>query len=100
MAVFRFVAAPAFKIWVIEEGMQGFSVAQEWRHGATHFISTRQENALSHFGCNLVHEDLAHKPDVDVMHAEMNLKQTVEHDCNGNFRRNMVMALNTFPSRY
>ena len=37
----------------------------------------------SHFGCNVVHEDLAFAPGVDIHEVKMQLKKTVEHDCGG-----------------
>ena len=37
----------------------------------------------SHFGCNVVHEDLAYGPDVDLEHAKHALKKTVERDSHG-----------------
>jgi D-lactate dehydrogenase len=37
----------------------------------------------SHFGCNVVHEDLAYAPGVDVLKAKHDLKATVEHECKG-----------------
>jgi D-lactate dehydrogenase len=37
----------------------------------------------SHFGCNVVHEDLAYEPRVDVKQAKQALKASVEHQCNG-----------------
>lgn len=37
----------------------------------------------SHFGCNVVHEDLAYKAQVDLEHAKYALKKTVEVDSHG-----------------
>lgn len=37
----------------------------------------------SHFACNVVHEDIAFPPGVDVHAAKMELKKTVEHNCGG-----------------
>jgi D-lactate dehydrogenase len=37
----------------------------------------------SHFGCNVVHEDLAYGPDVDIDKAKHDLKETVELVCRG-----------------
>ena len=87
LIAFRFVAAPAFKTWCIGEDMQGFSVdyALPKNGGPAPPISFNPVKRMrySHFACNVVHEDLAFRPDVDALQAKMNLKQTVEHGCNG-----------------
>lgn len=87
LTAFRFVAAPAFKTWCIGEGLQGFSVdyALPKNGGAAPPISSKPVKRMrySHFGCNVVHEDLAYPLDVDAMKAKMDLKHTVEHTCHG-----------------
>jgi D-lactate dehydrogenase len=37
----------------------------------------------SHFGCNVVHEDLAYEEGVDTHEAKMGLKSVVDHECKG-----------------
>jgi D-lactate dehydrogenase len=37
----------------------------------------------SHFGCNVVHEDLAYGLDVDIDKAKHELKDVVENKCGG-----------------
>jgi D-lactate dehydrogenase len=39
----------------------------------------------SHFGCNVIREDLTFLPQASVVEEKMELKQTVEHECNGKF---------------
>jgi len=87
LTAFRFVAAPAFKTWCIGEGMQGFSVdyALPKNAGTAPPLSSQPVKRMrySHFGCNVVHEDLAYPMDVNAMQAKMDLKYTVEKDCRG-----------------
>jgi D-lactate dehydrogenase len=84
---FRFVAAAAFRTWCVGEGMQGFSVdyALPKNGGTAPHLSYQPFKRMrySHFGCNVVHEDLAFAPEVNVMEAKMELKMIVEHDCKG-----------------
>jgi D-lactate dehydrogenase (quinone) len=87
MTAFRFVAAPAFRTWCVGEGVQGISVdyALPKNGGQTPQISSMPLKRMrySHFGCNVVHEDLAFPPDADAHAAKMELKMAVEHDCQG-----------------
>jgi D-lactate dehydrogenase len=87
LTAFRFVAAPAFRTWCVGEGMQGFSVdyALPKNGGAAPPVSCQPVKRMrySHFGCNVVHEDLAFLPNVNATEAKMQLKQTVEHECHG-----------------
>jgi len=85
---FRFVAATAFRTWCVGEGAQGISVdyALPKNAGDTPPLSTAtplKRMRYSHFGCNVVHEDLAYGPEVDVHAAKMELKKTVERSCGG-----------------
>ena len=88
---FRFVAAPAFRTWCVGEGVQGFSVDYALpKNGgqAPPLLSSDATAPLkrmrySHFGCNVVHEDLAYAPGVDIHAVKRQLKQSVEHDCGG-----------------
>jgi len=107
LTAFRFVAAPAFRTWCIGEGVQGISVdyALPKNGGAAPPLapSTGHSNKskatataaaavpaqplkrmrYSHFACNVVHEDLAYAPGVDVHEAKHALKDAVELDCGG-----------------
>jgi D-lactate dehydrogenase len=90
---FRFAAAPAFRTWCVSEGKQGISVdyALPKNGGSTPPLHADEKEApqpvkrmrYSHFGCNVVHEDLAYEPGVDVEIAKHVLKESVEHQCNG-----------------
>jgi D-lactate dehydrogenase len=90
---FRFVAAPAFRTWCVGQGKQGISVdyALPKNGGITPPLQTDEKEVpqpikrmrYSHFGCNVVHEDLAYEPGVDVKQAKYALKASVEHQCNG-----------------
>ena len=87
LTAFRFVAAPAFRTWCVGEGVQGFSVdyALPKNGGAAPRITAKPLKRMrySHFGCNVVHEDLAFGLDVDVQEVKMELKQTIEVECGG-----------------
>ena len=87
LTAFRFVAAPAFRTWCVGEGVQGVSVdyALPKNGGLIPTLSTPPLKRMrySHFGCNVVHEDLAFPRDVDALATKMELKAVVEHDCGG-----------------
>jgi D-lactate dehydrogenase (quinone) len=101
LTAFRFVAAPAFRTWCVGQGVQGFSVDYALpRNGgqAPPLLLDCENNnnnnnngtptplkrmRYSHFGCNVVHEDLAFPPGVDIDKVKMNLKHAVEHHCKG-----------------
>lgn len=96
MQVFRFVAAPSFRTWCVGTNSQGISVdyALPRNGGAAPQINSNNDNdegsatplkrmRYSHFGCNVVHEDIAYAPGVNVHEAKMKLKKTIEKDCNG-----------------
>jgi len=87
---FRFVAAPAFRTWCIGNGVQGFSVDYVLPKNGGTAPSLDKTGAeplkrmrYSHFGCNVVHEDLAYAPGVDLHEAKYSLKRTVEKDFGG-----------------
>ena len=97
---FRFVAAPAFRTWCVGNQVQGFSVDYVLPKNAGHAPDLGgggggDNNAVvaipqplkrmrySHFGCNVVHEDLAYAPGVDLDQAKRGLKHIVEHNCRG-----------------
>ena len=70
--------------------MQGFSVdyALPKSGGAVPTISDSMQKPIkrmrySHFGCNVVHEDIAFPTYVDIHQAKMQLKKSVEISCNG-----------------
>lgn len=88
LTAFRFVAAPAFRTWCVGEGVQGYSVdyALPISGGLAPPIDNPQplrRMRYSHFACNVVHEDLAYAPGVDIDAAKYALKQVVERECGG-----------------
>lgn len=90
LTAFRFVAASAFRTWCIGTGNQGISVdyALPKNDGRAPPVDAADAKPLkrmrySHFGCNVVHEDLAYAPGVDVHQAKHDLKATVEFECGG-----------------
>merc|ERR1711957_477817 len=86
LTAFRFVAAPAFRTWCVGENVQGFSVdyalpisskdipnlgegGKTNNNGGSSSAAVIQpikRMRYSHFGCNVVHEDLAYALGVDV----------------------------------
>ena len=87
MQAFRFVAAPAFKTWCVGNSSQGISVdyALPVHEGRAPNIGNLPLKRMrySHFGCNVVHEDLAYARGVDVHKEKMKLKKMVENSCGG-----------------
>jgi D-lactate dehydrogenase len=90
LTAFRFAAAPAFRTWCVGEGAQGFSVdyALPKKGGAEPPLDESAAKPIkrmrySHFGCNVVHEDLAYGLDVDIDKAKHELKDIVENKCGG-----------------
>ena len=87
LTAFRFVAAPAFRTWCVGKGVQGISVDYALpKHGGQVpplSFSPVKRMRYSHFGCNVVHEDLAFPPGFNVEEAKMQLKKTIEHTCKG-----------------
>lgn len=91
---FRFVAAPAFRTYCIGENIQGFSVdyALPKNDGTAPPLADAKSETqpvplkrmrYSHFGCNVVHEDLAYGLDVDTHEAKYALKRQVENVSGG-----------------
>jgi len=83
LTAFRFVAASAFRTWCVgNDGAQGISVdyALPKNGGQIPKLTSvpLKRMRYSHFGCNVVHEDLAYGPNVDVEAAKLQLKRTVE----------------------
>jgi D-lactate dehydrogenase (quinone) len=89
LGAFRFVAAPAFRTWCVGNQVQGFSVDYVLPKNAGQAPTLNaaakplKRMRYSHFGCNVVHEDLAYAPGVDLHEAKLALKYTVEQDCLG-----------------
>jgi D-lactate dehydrogenase len=87
LTAFRFVAAPAFRTWCVGEGVQGISVdyALPKNGGQVPALDVEPLKRMrySHFGCNVVHEDVAFGLDVDVEAAKLALKHTVEYQSRG-----------------
>lgn len=96
LMAFRFVAAAAFRTWCVGNGKQGISIdyALPKNGGAVpslgndDSVGTSQPLPVkrmrySHFGCNVVHEDLAYEAGVDVHSAKMALKKSVEYKSQG-----------------
>jgi D-lactate dehydrogenase len=87
LTAFRFVAAPAFRTWCVGKGVQGFSVdyALPKNGGIAPVVSHTPLKRMrySHFGCNVVHEDLAFGQNVDTHQVKMDLKKTIEHKHGG-----------------
>ena len=110
---FRFVAASAFRTWCIGQGAQGFSVdyALPKNGGLAPALRLKSQPQIendkkgkqiekneddcgcsalpikrmrySHFGCNVVHEDLAYAPGVDIQKVKYEFKKHVEYQCGG-----------------
>mmetsp|Transcript_23668 Transcript_23668/g.35982 ORF Transcript_23668/g.35982 Transcript_23668/m.35982 type:complete len:710 (+) Transcript_23668:68-2197(+) len=95
LTAFRFVAAPAFRTWCVGEDVQGFSVDYALpknageappllgKVGEIDQPVPLKRMRYSHFGCNVVHEDLAYALGVDTHAAKLALKKEVEKDCGG-----------------
>ena len=80
---FRFAAAPAFRTWCVGSGLEGFSTDYGLPKVFTGIPQMEDDKLAlrmrySHFGCNVVHEDVCVKPGVDAHQAHMDLKQAVE----------------------
>jgi D-lactate dehydrogenase len=89
VTAFRFVAAAAFKTFCVGEGLQGVSVdyALPKNHGCAPELPASNKPVkrmrYSHFGCNVVHEDLAYEEGVDTHEAMMKFKHVVDEVCKG-----------------
>mmetsp|Transcript_13723 Transcript_13723/g.29130 ORF Transcript_13723/g.29130 Transcript_13723/m.29130 type:complete len:450 (-) Transcript_13723:46-1395(-) len=82
---FRFVAAPAFTTYCVGEDIQGVSVdyALPKNGGIAPPLAPSAAVPLkrmrySHFGCNVVHEDIAYALGVDTHKEKMSFKHNVE----------------------
>jgi len=89
LSAFRFVAASSFRTWCVGNNTQGISVDYALPLNYTQIpkpkdsVVTRKRMRYAHFGCNVIHEDLAYDLNVDVEEAKYALKNTVEHECHG-----------------
>jgi len=90
VTAFRFACAPAFRTWCVGNNVQGISVDYALPNNGGHKPSLQDEDnqplkrlRYSHFGCNVVHEDLAYSLGVDTHSAKMRLKKLVEDQCLG-----------------
>lgn len=92
VTAFRFVAAPAFRTYCVGKGMQGYSVdyALPKNAGTAPPLSANEEQEqplkrmrYSHFACNVVHEDLAYGPKVDMAAAKHEFKTAIATQSHG-----------------
>jgi len=84
---FRYIAAAAFTTYCVGKGLLGVSVdyALPKNRSEAPKLSTEPTKRMrySHFGCNVVHEDLAYEQGVDTHSAKIELKHTVDEVCKG-----------------
>ena len=89
VGIFRFAAAPAFRTWCVGRSLQGLSLdyALPKNHitvpaveGGVHVAQPVVRCRYSHFGCNVVHEDIAYEAGVDVLANKMAIKHVVEEE--------------------
>lgn len=83
VSYFRFAAAPAFKTWCVGKGLEGVSVDYALPKAECEAPPMPDGTAAlrmrySHFGCNVVHEDIAFCRGVDAHASKMALKHEVE----------------------
>ena len=84
---FRFVAALAFKTYVIGEDIQGISVDYALPKNYEKVppldnkaIKPLKRMRYSHLGCNVIHEDIAYALGVDTHEEKMAFKHSVEEE--------------------
>jgi len=104
---FRYIAAGAFETYCVGANLQGISVDyglpknrsaapmlpilddnEKENQEEGEILSSQQQQPIvrmrySHFGCNVVHEDLAYEQGVDTHRAKMALKKIIDEDCGG-----------------
>jgi len=87
---FRYVAAAAFPTYCVGNRLQGISVDYALPKNSSEpppldddSPQPTQRMRYSHFGCNVVHEDLAYESGVDTHAAKMALKHVVDEVCHG-----------------
>jgi len=86
--LFRFVAAPAFRTFVIGRGLQGLSIDYAMPKNRTTFpvlpecapLEPNGRLIYSHFACNVFHEDLVFGLEVDVPKAKKAIKHAIEEE--------------------
>jgi D-lactate dehydrogenase (quinone) len=84
----RFAAAPAFRTYCVGTGLQGLSIDYALPKTSTQAPAfaelppIMQRMRYSHFACNVVHEDLAFAPNVDVSKAKKQVVSCIG-GCNG-----------------
>jgi len=89
LTAFRFVAASAFRTYCVGEGLQGISVdyalPKNYRDvPELGSVVVRKRMRYSHFGCNVVHEDIAFGPEVeDAEEAKLAFKHALEETTGG-----------------
>lgn len=95
---FRFIAAPAFRTFCVGKNIQGFSVDYALPKNGGQAPSLDELNSkceypapikrmrYSHFGCNVVHEDIAYELGVDTHAIKYAFKKQVEHASGGKVR--------------
>jgi D-lactate dehydrogenase len=86
IGVFRFAAAPAFRTWCVGRNLSGISLdyALPKNHTTSPDVDVGPLPVVrcrySHFGCNVVHEDVAFESSVDVHARKMDIKHVVEQE--------------------
>jgi D-lactate dehydrogenase (quinone) len=97
---FRFAAAPAFRTYCVGRGLQGISIDYALRKNdfdipyiddallSASSVKEGESRArknvpvarmrYSHFGCNVVHEDLAFDRSADALECQMQIKKVIE----------------------
>ncbi len=88
---FRFAAAPAFRTYCVGRGLQGISVDYALRKNDFETPNIEEPLLLtgnanepvarmrySHFGCNVVHEDIAFDKTADVRNCHVEIKKSIE----------------------
>lgn len=83
--LFRFVVAPAFRTFTVGKGMQGLSIDYALPKNFKECAELPEKEypianrwTYSHLGCNVYHEDLVFRNDIDVEHAKHGIKHAVE----------------------
>jgi D-lactate dehydrogenase len=83
--LYRFTVASAFRTCVIGRGLQGLSIDYALPKNCVDapVLPEKQYPSqgrcrYSHFGCNVVHEDIYYGPEVDTHDAKMEIKRAIE----------------------
>jgi len=80
---FRFVTAAAFRTYCVGKGLEGLSLdyslpKNEMGAPPITYAEPVKRMRYSHFGCNVVHEDVAFTAGVDTLKAKYDIKHTIE----------------------